>query len=384
MVKNNKKITDSAYAAFQRFHEFLKKRTLPWRRWMDHLSREIPKPIALKTEISNRSYSLETEKDKLSSLIANKPFFREETNSSMPSTFELDAFRMKAISLLKHHEVRFTSWTDQLHMIREVPIVVMENPPFSKAVVESIVAMQQVITPFPGESIELKGAFKRYPQSNCHSVPIPESFHMNAQAHQTGFPHPSQHHGWALSSILLGESHPLKEKMGEIASKLMPEGSLNQKAKEMLRLKQHCFNTHTNEFLKLHLQLNQTLLKVAGLEENQVLEHFFAKLKTRINPFHHLSLIHQHIVYTYLENKKCNYPSSCSQHDLDYIILIGKSYQQILKMHKPLMEALALKQLGEFIFELEELNPKSSQDMFPWLQEMLWGDRQDIQAYSSG
>lgn len=369
---NQRLLATSAYAAVDRFNivsEQLKKRSLSWRRWMDNIHIEIPKPTSLSNEIPRR-YSLEAEKNRLTSFVETNVFVNHEL---LPSKQELDAFRMKIITLLKHHEVRFTSLTEQLHMIREIPIVLIEDADASKC----IVALHQTLSLFPGETIELKGAFKRLPRSNYQSVPIADSFHMSTQSRQTGFPHPSQHNGWALSHELLPSEHPLIEKMEEIACELMPNARLNDKAKELLKMKQYCFGVHAHEFLDLHKQLNRAILRIAKIEKNQILDHFFDRLKMQNNAYILLSRIQEQIVTCYIEKKEqMHKPIALDAYDLDleYMLLMGAAYQKILNNNKNLLEASALKQLEEFIFELGKLNVKSTEDMHRWIQGMLLSD----------
>lgn len=279
----------------------------------------------------------------------------------IPSTQELDAFRMKAITLLKHHEINFSSFTEQLNLIRAIPIEIEKH---SHA--KTIIAMQQTISIFPGETIKLKGSFKRYPESHCRSIPIPESFLLDTQSQQTGFPHPSQHHGWALSPLLLPKDEILMKKREDIALKLMPKGSLNSKAKELLKLKQQSFQEHLEEFLELHHRLHRAILKASNLKESSF--DFFAPIKTHPNPYLCLSSRNEQVITQYIEKS-----SSIEDHS-DYISLMGIASQQILKINKPLYEALTVKQMQEFIWELEEFNTTSSKDMYQWLRKMLMSD----------
>lgn len=315
---------------------------------------------------------METEKTKLASVLEKAILHGQRP---APSKQELDAFRMKVITLLKHQEVRFTSLTDQLHMIREVPIFTIEETLFSKVIAESIIAMQQTLTPFPGETIELKGAFKRYPQSHCRSIPIPESFRIVTHSNQTGFPHPSQHNGWALSPLFLPVSHSLAEKMKEISLELQPKARLNAKAKELLKTKYGCFENQSDKFLDLHQQLSLAMVKVANLAENQFLNAFFANIKKQTHPYNYLSNIHQQVLSNFVGKTYSPVQlSSFSALDCDYMTLIGTSYQEILNRYPHLLEELAIKQLQEFIFELETLSIPSPLEMEKRMEKLLLDD----------
>lgn len=80
---------------------------------------------------------------------------------------EIDAFRMKAITLIKNHDVTFPSVAEALKTIKNTPIYATyehEN--------EAIVILEQRLSPFPGETIILKGSFKRDPKSLVSTIPI--------------------------------------------------------------------------------------------------------------------------------------------------------------------------------------------------------------------
>ncbi|MBS4170262.1 hypothetical protein [Neochlamydia sp. AcF95] len=372
-----KQIASSAYTAVDRFNavsNHLNRRPLPWRRWMDTLLVKIPKrekkkgKINLGKEISCKLYSQENEKIKL----PLPPFSQGEL---LPTTQEIDAFRMKAITLLKHHEVRFTSLTEQLNIIREMPIVIKEQTPLSKAIAESVVALEQTISSFPGETIELKGTFKRSLTSKGPSIPIPESFHITTQSQQTGYPHPSQHHGWCLPPFFLPKDHALKGKMQEIANELKPTGRFNLQAKAFLKAKQECFNQHATEFLSLHLQLNGCMLKIIGIDAETILNSFYKHLLPHNNPYHYLSSLHQTIIDQYLEKRKDSLKAApYTPTDLEYIYQIGNFYEICMGKHTNLLEELALKQLHDFLIEVEKKEVLSPSTMYHWLKEMLLSD----------
>ncbi len=282
---------------------------------------------------------------------------------------------MKAITLLNHHEVRFSSLTEQLQMIREVPIVLTKNNLLSKC----SIAMRQTLSILPGETIELKGEFKRSSIGHSFSVPIQDSFHIVTQSKQTGFPHPSQHHGWALSKALLPQEHLLTNNLQEMAGELMPEGCLNRQAKELLKIKKQCFESNVNSFLKLHRELIEALLKMAKLDSKWVVDQFFTKMINQNNIFQSLSQIHQQINSIYLESSGnlSSFTDSCEK---SYMELMGTCYQEILKNNRNVLEELALKQLQDFIFELKVAKIASAQDMNEWMLEMFWSDMKVIQA----
>lgn len=364
-----RQLASLAYAAIDRFNaiqEKVHKRSLVWRHWMHHLRIEFSQQPAGEKEhtleLMKRSKILSTKEE-----IPIKP----ELSPLVPSKLEMDAFRMKAITLLKHHKVCFTSLTDPFHLTREIPIVVIENSPFSKAVTDSIVSMQQTLSAFPGETVKMKGSFRRSSQNYCHSVPIPETFLIEMQSHQSGFPHPMQRHGWALSPSLLPPAHPLADKMHEIAQKLMPEASLNGQAKEVLRIKRECFDSHAHEFLDYHSKLNKKLLEMAKVKNDVLVDRFFSTMRKRKNSYINLCTIHHHAILQYLENQApaLNF-TNLTADEQGYVKLMGYCYQQILARDKSIFENMAARQLQDFIFELE--NPPSN--MHQWLLQLLTND----------
>lgn len=177
-------------------------------------------------------------------------------------TQEADAFRVKFISLLKSQGMTVS---EQLPTIKATPIQrVAEGSP-------SIVSMMQTLRPFPGETIVLKGSFLRSTKNS--SVPIPDSFHMASESSQTGFPHPSQYALWSLCDQLvpicpLRLDHlvllqPLYLSKNALAKELLPQGSLNAKAKEILKLKKQAFEKNRDTYLGLLRELNHAMLKAA-------------------------------------------------------------------------------------------------------------------------
>jgi len=374
---SQKQLASTVYHTIDRFNatwNHLKKRPLPWRRWMEQLHIEIPK-----SEKQGTSYKFHSfDQTKISYSIPSPTIVND------PLKYEIDAFRMKAITLLQHHEVKFTSLTEQLNLIREVPIITEETS--LKALAESIIAMQQTISSFPGEMIQLKGSFKRTPQNHCRSIPIPESFHISTKFNQTGFPHPSQHNGWGLSSLLLPKDHLWKGKMCEIAENLRPNTALNLKAKKLLKLKQTCFDQHSQDFLNLHLQLNKAMLerieryqnesiKNETLNSSSILKHFYENLNIRSSPHQYLSNLHQTIITQCFEKKaQILETKTYSQIDLNYIHLMIQIYETIQKHESSLLTQLSLKQLKEFIEELEMAQEFNSQTMTAWIRETLLED----------
>ena len=216
-----------------------------------------------------------------------------------PTTRERDAFRLKAITLLRQYsDAEETGWGEVIKTVRRAPIQSAFNAPpgDDSSAYHGIVAFRQILQPFPGELIVLEGSFQRNAHSTVTSVPITSSFKLTAKSAQTGFPHPSQHNGWALNDRLLSPnlSHALLLRKRKLANQLLPQGRLNRKAKEWLRLKRNAFQENLERFLGLHEQLAETILNRADRGySSESLSHFFAFLRAQEDPYDMLSLTYQ-------------------------------------------------------------------------------------------
>ncbi len=224
-----------------------------------------------------------------------------------PTSWEKDAFRMKAITLIQKKLGKNFSYqiSEALQSIRETPI-------FSKAAAEEgVVSFSQKITPFPGEEIEVIGSFHR---KYTVSLPVPDSFSLSSKSVQTGFPYPSQHCGWALSSHLIPSCPvrqdllpticPLLQKQKEIAHALLPGGELIQKAKELLALKKKAFHKKTASFLGLHKTLCLSILHASGYAIgegfSQILDVFFTHVEEQTSPYDYLCQVQLILIETCL------------------------------------------------------------------------------------
>jgi len=208
-----------------------------------------------------------------------------QQNEQTISNNEADAFRVKAISLLKTNGIRFTTIAEEFQAIRSTPIQATIDSSDLKRIM-----MTQVLKPFPGEIIAFKGIFQRDGEALHKSVPLTDSFEISTMSHQTGFPHPIQHTGFALADCMvpccpvnlqkLKSFAPILQLKQEIALKLLPNGSLNSQAKEILKKKREIFEENSKELLQLHLAFYKTLFN-AFPEENrsenglEIIDQFF-------------------------------------------------------------------------------------------------------------
>ena len=241
--------------------------------------------------------ALEYSEAKKFSLMTDSPLTltnSQKISSFLPFDFnkdisirEADAFRVKAISLLKAHSNRFLSVSDQLNSVKITPIQTLPTDS------STIISMSQTLNPLPGEKIVLKGLFRREEENT--STPIPESFELSSAAEQNGYPYPSQHTGWALSDVLIPYCplefdelplfYRLYEEKAYIAKELLPKGRFNLKAKELLKAKKEFFEQNSVDLLEQHKKFNLALLKIAPhsvqLENpNEKIHLFFENVST--------------------------------------------------------------------------------------------------------
>lgn len=241
----------------------------------------------------------------------------------MPTTMEIDFFHMKSITLAKSSRLPETLSRYLMQWMRKIPIesVMTKNEEESaEGRSTSVIHLKQTLTPFPGEEITIEGKFRRDPLSSVPSIPIHESFHVTTKATQTGFPHPSQHDGWAMTKDLLAENpnridlipqaHALIEEMSSISQELLPQGSLNEKAKHLLLLKKEAFADHLEEFLELHHFLNFSMIEAShypfileGIEidASGTLDRFFEILSHHSTPYETLSRCYQQVNALFIE-----------------------------------------------------------------------------------
>ena len=227
------------------------------------------------------------------------------------SKTERDIFFMRAITLSKKTALPTKLSVDLTHMIQSAPITATETEGDTSA---SVISMVQMLTPFPGEIVTVQGQFKRDETSPVPSVPDPKSFRVSTIVTQTGFPHPSQYAGWALSNAII-PGNPLRLDLlshfqailkikKQVAADLLPGERLNVKAKELLALKKEAFNENAEIMIPLHQQLTQTLFNRAPYNElkdknsQAVLDAFYEQVSSHPSPFDYISQTH-HLINKY-------------------------------------------------------------------------------------
>lgn len=254
----------------------------------------IPQQASVQKRYSKSSASASSKKIALS--IQQGPVLKQED----------EAFRVKAISLLRNHGIRFTSPSEEFDSIRSTPIQATQEG--------KRVQITQILNPFPGETIAFKGEFERDAE---RSIPIADSFEVSTTSDQTGFPHPSQHNGWALAHQmlpicphhpeLLPKFHPLYIQKQQIAQELLPEGKLITDARTLLKSKKLQFTKNCSQLLQKHEELNAAI----GLPK-KVVGSYFKTVKTFESHCEVQELILSHFIvrpYEKVQEYCLNHPS---------------------------------------------------------------------------
>lgn len=220
-----------------------------------------------------------------------------------PSQPELDLFLMKTITLLHKEQIPKTSIQEALSFLKAEPPHVIEHERKEQSH-PAIVSLQKIFRPFPGETIELTGSFKRISQSLL-SIPIPESFRISSQSTQTGYPDPLQHTGNALSDALFPHPlrldqlplfHDLAEKKRQIATALLPKGHLREKAKLLIEAKRGAFEKERSEFIELHKRLGKAIIAAAGVDTSnncEIVNRFYAYVEKQERPYDYMADINR-------------------------------------------------------------------------------------------
>lgn len=238
-------------------------------------------------------------------------------------TQEADAFRMKAISLLRPHGL-FDTIQEKISSIQLAPLHRQTN--------ENQITLSQVLHPFPGERIELRGTFLRV---DNRTIPVANSFELQRISHVTGFPHPAQNIGWAFSSDFLDDQNQLNQ----IRQALMPGEPLRQRAKDWAAAKKRVFDLHKDEFCD---DLKTLVEAIVGSSE--IVDRFFNQAKGRPDCYDFISSTHA---------ASKTHPAS------EYMLLVNNA----LKEQKQVFKECAKFEFNQYLASLKR-EPGSPEELY--------------------
>lgn len=292
----HKKLSHRALSSIQKYNQLIDPSHEKRNRWYEKLffflAKKTESPLASKAtiQLSNESEQCAPAM-RAADAIQNALLKQEE-----------DAFRMKAISLIKKQGILFPSIEAALKCIRETPIFISSSDEQEST---SVVTLNQTLTPFPGETIILSGAFKRSADGLMPTTPISNSFELTTSNNHTGHPFPSQHNGWTLPDPLCpthlhrpNEIPLLKtllDKKEEIKNALRNQHPLKRHAHSLINLKKEAAESELDTFIQLHMTLCFALISAAPpylIQPNTtpIVLKFFEWVKQQPSPYTSLSV----------------------------------------------------------------------------------------------
>lgn len=226
-------------------------------------------------------------------------------------TYEL--YQMKIIAFLEKENLLSPMETREL---------ILRTPTDFKVDQEAEHAtISQQLCPIPGQCIRVSATFQI--DRRTRSFSIFQSDNLSVDSTQTGFPHPLQHNGWALSEVLIPKClhrpqrlvhYPeLYRKQLEIAQELL--GPLSEKARYLLAMKRRTFEEYRVEFLKAHKLLTFAIADAAPQNSiphdfSESVDSFFAFLSASNSPYDLLAQAQEQLMegivkqsFTALENE---------------------------------------------------------------------------------
>ena len=254
-------------------------------------AKEVPPKIALPQKITVQHHYPEECATRISHAST------ENTFASVPmSKQSAELFHMKALSLLERYGIATNP--EARDLVKHSPIHA------SIADDDTTCTLKQTLNLFPGQTVVVMGRSALDPKTLSISSLFPETFCLTLKSTQTGFPHPSQRTGWALTHQLLPDSPQrvdllhmvatLFSRKGQAVANLLPQSSLLKKAKTLRTYKGLCFQQHREELLNMHKTLAQSIVQAAPAtlhpkDAEQTITKFFDALRSHPNPFEWLT-----------------------------------------------------------------------------------------------
>lgn len=223
--------------------------------------------------------------------------------TSQVSRQTLELFYMKVIAMLERHKL--FSVLEARQLVRKTPV----RTSLDKQT--QTLTLLQTYIPIPGQTVEVAGSFQRDSRTFAYSIPLPDTYQVSTSSTQTGFPHPLQHNGWALTDVLIPACPHRPEKLSlfpaiqlrkkNLALSLLPRGSHLERAQDSSKLRKQTFGQNKQEFLGLHKELAKTIIQAVSprsISEEFIhpINDFHSRLHIQENAFEYLSDIYQHIM----------------------------------------------------------------------------------------
>lgn len=302
----------------------------------------------------------------------------------------LELYYMKAIALIERHKLLPNN---------EARAITRSTPYTYKLDTQSdSLTICQKLCPIPGHQIDLSATFGLDLHAQTFTIFL--SDHLSLEASQTGFPHPLQHHGWALSEALIPKClHRLNRlchfpalfhNKQQAAKNLLPNGSLTSKACRLLRLKSQTFEQNQAEFLDL--QKNLALAITGAALSNQPssdittsIVHFFACLASQKAPYSKLAACHAELMDECIQDPL----STLEENWLSQAILTEESARSLLEKNMQMSqdayrEKIKIAKSSQAEFELGSLEYQAvmSRLLRPAIHELILQQYSEIIGYA--
>jgi hypothetical protein len=170
----------------------------------------------------------------------------------------------------------------------------------------SIASLRQTCIPLPGEKLHFSALFERGANSEIRGVPIGDiTYHLTSQ--QTGFPDPALICGFGFCEELMPRL-PLRPEVApslelllnrkhEVAFALLPQGALNQKAKQLYSLQKQLFDQDRSYFITKHRAIAERILRLFEADEADLrrIKSYFQKLLQTAPDYDELSSLYRQL-----------------------------------------------------------------------------------------
>jgi hypothetical protein len=267
-----------------------------------------------------------------------------EYERSLPKLWEIDCFKMKALSLISNFALlQELPYEQKISLIRTHLIEICETCG-NDADETTTVTLKQTIVASPGLEIEVKGSFERDPLTPHLSKPIKKSFQLSQNPSQISFPDPLQYTGFTFNDILLPSAlHDTKKyphlenllnKRKKVVQSYLSEHESYIKSKEVFASTRRVYI----QFQKLFLSLAKDLAfawvgsfdkKLLDETQNGCIHALFTELEKTANGIEKLADLHRKLINYYFVAplKEVLKNTLCQSHSFEEIQAV--SYQAI-------------------------------------------------------
>lgn len=232
---------------------------------------------------------------------------QHETQKISPKAKELDAYRMKALSLIqKYHS---SPLKEAIAAIHKTPIFVEQLPSTPNEESKVIINFRQRLVSLHAREIHLCGSFERIEKGPVESVPILSSFRLLSLKTESPFPAPEQWTGWALpeefflknpfkKGVLPLSFEQLLKKRRQIEETIASHKNIHHLFRSNLENNRSCFEQNKVRALELQNQL----IKLLGVDPIPA-DNFFKALSGIKDSYDLMSLVHETVNSLFTSSK---------------------------------------------------------------------------------